>query len=128
MQQQHKRPIRPAMVVAAVAAFAATGVVTTACSTADDQYVYCVDEDGEVVDSDYCENDDNAGRYWYYLAKHSYRSGARMPSGWQSTRINPSDASARVKAGLPATGKIGGMKVSSGGFGKGSSGGKGSGS
>lgn len=144
MQQVSRQPLRPAIVVAAVAAFAATGAMTAACSRSSYKYVNCVDDNGTVVDPKLCENcvDENGkivddsncengkssthragltSGYWYYTSGRRYQVGSHAPSNWQSSRISPSDSAARSKAGLPSSGKIGGTKVSSGGFGKGSS-------
>lgn len=123
MQQSRRRPLRPSLVVAAVAALTATGAVNAGCSSdSDDQYVNCVDEDGKVVDPDFCENDDGSyhGGYYYYASHKKYRVGAKAPSGWRSSRVSPSDPVARSRAGLPTSGKIGGTTVHSGGFGGGS--------
>jgi hypothetical protein len=123
MQESRRRPLRPSLVVAAVAALTATGAVNAGCSSEpDDQYVNCVDEDGEVVDPDRCEDD--GGRHYsgfYYFPSHKkYRIGSKAPSNWKSSRVNPADTAARSRAGLPSSGKIGGTTVHSGGFGGGS--------
>ncbi|MBN1171013.1 MAG: hypothetical protein JXA67_02465 [Micromonosporaceae bacterium] len=123
-----KKPIRPALVVAAVAAFVSAGTMTGACGSSDDEYVNCVDDDGVVVDSSYCEDGNASGHYWYYVSRKRHSKGTKVPSGWLSSRINPTDTAARARAGLPSTGNIGGKKISSGGFGKGSSSGKSGGS
>jgi uncharacterized membrane protein YgcG len=131
MQQPHRRPLRPAIVVAAVATFAATGAVGAGCGRNDsDQYVNCVDENGIVVDPDYCDDDDHHGGYYYYPSRTRHRVGAHAPSNWRSSSVDPKDSAARSRAGLPTSGHVGGTKVRSGGFGGGntSSGGKSGGS
>ena len=57
MHQQHRRPLRPAIIVAAVATFAATGTVAAGCSSNKDQYVNCVDDNGIFVDTNNCDDD-----------------------------------------------------------------------
>lgn len=131
MREPRRRPLRPSLVVAAVAAFAATGAVSAGCSSDsdDDQYVNCVDEQGQVVDPDLCDDDDGTdyhgyhGGYYYLMSPKRYKVGSKAPSDWRSKSINPSDAGARIRAGLPSTGKVGGTTVRSGGFGSGKGGG-----
>ena len=88
----------------------------------EDQVAYCTDEDGEIVDDDYCDDDyhgPGAGFFFLYLG--GFRSGLPvgtvLPRG--GTRINPTDTQARQRAGLPANGKITGGQRVSGGIGSG---------
>jgi hypothetical protein len=119
----------PLFLAAAVTAFAAAGLA--GCSSEPDQYVYCIDDEGEVVDPDYCEDeeygydddDDYGSSYWYYVASSRYSVGSRVPGDHVTSRINPSDSSARTSAGIPSSGKVGGTTIKGGGFGSGSSGG-----
>src|SRR5215217_7916998 len=107
-----------------VLATAATGFLA-ACGTdeeEEDQVAYCTDEDGEIVDDDYCDDDyhgPGAGFFFLYLG--GFRSGLPvgtvLPRG--GTRINPTDTQARQRAGLPANGKITGGQRVSGGIGSG---------
>lgn len=123
MQQFSRRPLRPSLVVAAVAALAATGAVTAGCSNDqdDDRYVNCVDENGQIVDPDLCDDVDDDGLYhspYYFYPSHKrYKVGSKAPSDWHSSRVDPSDPSARTRAGLPSSGRIAGTTVRSGGFG-----------
>ena len=98
-----------------------------------DEYVdegfYCADENGVVVDEDYC--DDNhyygGGVVPYYIWHSSaygrgYPVGYRLPAGGSKFAYN--DRTARSSFGLPATGKIGNGTVKTSVVGKGGSGSK----
>jgi hypothetical protein len=113
-----------------VLATAASGF-TAGCSvnTEEEQTAYCVDEDGEIVDDEFCDDDyrgPGAGFFFLYLG--GFRSGLPvgtvLPSG--GTRIDPRDTTARQRAGLPGTGRVSaGTRVSGGiGSGVGGSGGR----
>jgi hypothetical protein len=100
---------------------AATGFMA-GCSVGDDeeQVAYCTDENGEIVDDDYCDDGyDGGGLFFLYLG--GFRSGlpvgTRLPSG--GTRIDPRDTTARERAGLPGTGRVSGGTRVSGGLGSG---------
>jgi hypothetical protein len=104
-----------------VLATAATGFMA-GCGVGDDeeQVAYCTDEDGEIVDDDYCDDGYNGGGpFFLYLG--GFRSGlpvgSRLPSG--GTRIDPQDTQARQRAGLPATGKVAAGTRVAGGIGSG---------
>ena len=108
-----------------VLATAATGFLAGCGAGGEDeeeQVAYCTDENGEIVDDDYC--DDNyrgpgAGLFFLYLG--GFRSGLPpgtvLPRG--GTRINPTDTAARERAGLPGSGKVTGGTRVSGGIGSG---------
>lgn len=121
-------------------AFLASGVLT-ACSSEPETYtedVYCATEDGTVIDEKYCD-DERAGGFgggfiWIGAFGGGRGLGSRL-SGGQHFAYN--DSGARVRAGLPATGRVtgsGGLggKVTKtrtskgGGFGGSSRGGSGS--
>jgi hypothetical protein len=107
-----------------VLATAATGYLA-GCSVGggdDDQVAYCTDEDGKIVDDKYCDDGyhgPGAGLFFLYLG--GFRSGLPLgtvlPRG--GTRINPTDTTARSRAGLPSTGKVSGGQRVSGGLGSG---------
>ncbi|HEX2076018.1 MAG TPA: hypothetical protein VHF92_19740 [Geodermatophilus sp.] len=86
----------------------------------DEQVAYCTDENGEIVDDDYCD-DDYGGPGLFFLYLGGFRPGLPvgtvLPSG--GTRIDPRDTVARQRAGLPATGKVSGGTRVSGGIGSG---------
>ena len=112
-----------AAVTTTVLATAATGFLA-GCGTEEEeeQVAYCVDENGEIVDDDYCDDDyrgPGAGLFFLYLG--GFRSGlpvgTRLPTG--GTRIDPRDTAARQRAGLPPTGKVTGGTRVSGGIGSG---------
>jgi hypothetical protein len=119
-------PLRPGLLAAAAASFLAMGS-TAACGEEEqpDQYVHCVDDAGNVVDPDRCDDDyDGGGIFWLWMSPTHYPVGGHAPSGWHNSRIGPRDTAARTRAGLPGTGKVGGTTVKGGGFGSGSTGGK----
>jgi hypothetical protein len=102
---------------------AATGYLA-GCSVGgdDDQVAYCTDENGKVVDDDYCDDDyhgPGAGLFFLYLGgfRTGLPVGTVLPRG--GTRINPADTAARSRAGLPSTGKVSGGQRISGGLGSG---------
>ncbi|WP_377442525.1 hypothetical protein [Plantactinospora sp. GCM10030261] len=115
----------PAFLAATVSAFLATGLA--GCGNDDDdssrgsqRYVHCIDDNGRVVDPDRCDDTRvGASPFWYYLAARRYTTGAAVPGDHKTSRIDPSNQSARAAAGLPRTGQVGGSTVSSGGFGSG---------
>ena len=104
-----------------VLATAATGFMA-GCGTEQEQRAYCVDEDGEIVDDEYCDDDyrgPGAGLFFLYLG--GFRSGLPvgtvLPSG--GTRIDPRDAEARSRVGLPRNGSVASGTRVSGGIGSG---------
>ena len=107
-----------------VLATAATGHLA-GCSVGseeDEQVAYCTDENGEIVDDDYCDDDyDGPGAGFFFLYLGGFRTGLSpgtvLPRG--GTRIDPRDAEARSRVGLPSTGKITGGQRVSGGLGSG---------
>ena len=105
-----------------VLATAATGFMA-GCGVGEDedeQVAYCTNEDGEIVDDDFCDDDYNGGGL-FFLYVGGFRSGlpvgSRLPSG--GTRIDPRDTQARQRAGLPATGAVAAGTRVSGGIGSG---------
>jgi hypothetical protein len=104
-----------------VLATAATGFMA-GCGVGEDeeQVAYCTDENGEIVDDDYCDDSYNGGGL-FFLYLGGFRSGlpvgSRLPEG--GTRIDPRDSQARQRAGLPASGKVSGGTRVSGGIGSG---------
>jgi hypothetical protein len=103
---------------------AATGFLA-GCSVGEDedeQVAYCTDENGEIVDDDYCDDDyrgPGAGFFFLYLGgfRPGLPTGTVLPRG--GTRIDPGDSAARQRAGLPGSGKITGGQRVSGGLGSG---------
>ncbi|WP_138734338.1 hypothetical protein [Modestobacter excelsi] len=111
----------------------------TACGTGgnDDneaREVYCVDEQDRVVDDDQCEEAERHGGFvgglpFFFLlggfGGNRYGVGQTIPRQYTgaATRVNPSDSSARSRAGMPSTGKVASGTRISGGIGKGSVGG-----
>ena len=106
-----------------VLATAATGFMA-GCGVgeeeADEQVAYCTNEDGEIVDDDFCD-DGYRGGGLFFLYVGAFRSGlpvgSRLPAG--GTRIDPRDSAARQRAGLPATGAVAAGTRVAGGIGSG---------
>ena len=116
-----------------VLATAATGFLA-ACGADEDeqeQVAYCTNEDGEIVDDDYCDDGyrgPGAGLFFLYLGgfRPGLPVGTVLPRG--GTRINPTDTAARQRAGLPSTGKVAAGTRVAGGIGSGVGGRSGTGS
>jgi hypothetical protein len=103
---------------------AATGFMAGCSVGGDDeeQVAYCTDEDGKIVDDEYCDDGyhgPGAGLFFLYLGafRPGLPLGAVLPRG--GTRISPTDTTARQRAGLPSTGKVSGGTRVSGGIGSG---------
>jgi hypothetical protein len=105
-----------------VLATAATGFMAGcgADGEEEEQVAYCTDENGEIVDDDYCD-DGYSGGGLFFLYLGGFRSGlpvgSRLPAG--GTRIDPKDSAARQAAGLAGTGKVAAGTRVSGGIGSG---------
>ena len=104
-----------------VLATAATGFAA-GCAVEEEQRAYCVDEDGEIVDDEYCDDDyrgPGAGLFFLYLGgfRSGLPTGTVLPSG--GTRIDPRDAEARSRVGLPRSGTVASGTRVSGGIGSG---------
>src|SRR4051794_16445513 len=92
---------------------------TAACDNDDDDATfYCADGNGQVVDEDYCDDDDSyhpgLGFFIWYSSGYrtGYPIGHRLPSGGSKFAYN--DVAARTRFGLPATGKIGNGTIKTG--------------
>jgi hypothetical protein len=93
-----------------------------------DEGFYCADQNGVIVDEDYCDDDhyNSAGGIYPYYIWHSpsygrgYTVGSRLPSGGSKFAYN--DKASRASFGLPSTGKIGNGTVKTSVVGKGGSG------
>jgi hypothetical protein len=89
-------------------AFLASGVLS-ACGSGQEtstEDVYCATEDGTVIDEKYCDDDDRngfGGFIWIGAFGGGWGPGYRLTGG-QHFPYN--DRAARVRAGLPATGKV----------------------
>jgi hypothetical protein len=116
-----------------VLATAATGFLA-GCGVDDDedeQVAYCTNEDGEIVDDDYCDDGysgGGGGLFFLYVGGfgRGLSPGTVLPGG--GTRIDPRDSAARRSAGLPSSGKVTGGSRVSGGIGSGTGGRVGTGS
>jgi hypothetical protein len=88
----------------------------------EEQVAYCTDEDGKIVDDEFSDDGyDGPGAGFFFLYLGGFRSGLPvgtvLPRG--GTRINPTDTTARQRAGLPSTGKVSAGTRVSGGIGSG---------
>jgi|SRR5919107_1369756 hypothetical protein len=114
-----------------VLATAATGFLAACGADEEEQVAYCTDEDGRVVDDDYCDDGyrgPGAGLFFLYLGgfRPGLPVGTVLPRG--GTRISPTDTAARQRAGLPSTGKVSAGTRVTGGIGSGVGGRSGTGS
>ena len=116
----------------------------TACGTGGEdeneaREVYCVDEQDQVVDDDQCEEAERNGGFvggvpFFFLlggfGGNRYSVGQTIPQQYtgSATRVNPSDTSARSRAGLPGSGRVSSGTRVSGGIGSGAGGGSNGGS
>jgi hypothetical protein len=99
-------------------------------SQTQDEGFYCADENGTVVDEDYCDDDDNHGGgigivplfFIWHSASYGrgYPVGYRLPPG--GSRFAYNDRAARTSFGLPPTGRIANGTVKTSVVGKGGSG------
>jgi hypothetical protein len=115
-----------------VLATAATGFLA-ACGTDEDreQVAYCTDEDGKIVDDDFCDDGyrgPGAGLFFLYLGgfRPGLPLGTVLPRG--GTRVDPRDTAARQRAGLPSSGRVAAGTRVTGGIGSGVGGRAGTGS
>jgi hypothetical protein len=107
---------------------------TAACDSGNryhDEGFYCADEQGRIVDEDYCDDTHyyGSGVHPYYIYHSpSYRSGypigTLLPAG--GARFAYNDRTSRSSFGLPTTGRIGNGTVKTSVVGKGGSGSSGS--
>lgn len=90
-----------------------------------DEGFYCADEDGVIVDEDFCDDDnDRVGGGGFFIWHSSsyrpgYRVGQKLPAGGSKFAYN--DRSARQRFGLPSSGRIGNGTVKTSVVGKGGS-------
>ncbi|MCW2763852.1 MAG: hypothetical protein JWR85_4053 [Marmoricola sp.] len=129
-----------ALVTTAILSAAAMSSLAACGSDGDegDQIAYCADEDGRVIDEDYCDDDDHDGHGGGFIfiggfGGHTYHHGDRIPSKYRgssggTTRISANDQAARAKVGLPKTGTVKSGTRVAGGIGTGKAGGVGKGS
>ncbi|GGL86340.1 hypothetical protein [Nakamurella endophytica] len=126
MSSTDRRPLRLRLVSMAAAGALVVPSLAACSSNQGDQRAYCVNAQNQVVDDSYCDQGHNygGGLFFLLLASGAFNRGAYIPSGaYYGSRINPADRTARVNAGLPATGRAAGTTIRSGGIGKGSGGG-----
>ena len=115
-----------------VLATAATGFLAGCGSDEqDEQVAYCTNEDGEIVDDDYCDDDyrgGGGGLFFLYLGafRPGLPVGSVLPRG--GTRVDPRDSAARQRYGLPGTGTVASGSRVAGGIGSGTGGNRSSGS
>jgi len=124
-----RAPAASRKVVASAASLWLMGVpALSACSMGqgdDDStdYVYCVDSQGNIIDPDYCDDDNGYyyGGYPTYLWVTSVHHpiGYHVPAGQRhdGSYFRANNPTARQNAGLPSTGRPSGTVRRSGGFG-----------
>lgn len=110
---------------------AAGGVAACDNDDTQDEAFYCADENGTVVDEDYCDDDNEragggVGIVPLFFIWHSssyrpgYGVGTKLPAG--GSRFAYNDRAARQSFGLPASGRISNGTVKTSVVGKGGSG------
>ena len=96
----------------------------------EEQVAYCTDENGEIVDEDYCDDEYRGGGSLFFLYLGGFRRGlpvgSVLPAG--GTRVDPRDTAARQRYGLPGTGTVASGSRVTGGIGSGTGGNRSSGS
>jgi hypothetical protein len=73
----------------------------------DDEVFYCADEDGTIVDEDYCDDESSSSGRYYLWHSPSYERGlvpGQTLDGGE--RFRPTDRKARTAFKLPATGSV----------------------
>jgi hypothetical protein len=104
-----------------VLATAATGFLAGCGSDEEEQVAYCTNEDGEIVDDDYCDDDYRGGGGLFFLYLGAFRPGLPvgtvLPAG--GTRVDPRDTAARQRYGLPRSGAVASGTRVTGGIGSG---------
>jgi hypothetical protein len=110
---------------------------TAACDNDDereDGHFYCANEQGQVVDSDRCDEDSpnySSSTFIYYMGSSlhtppngysTYHRGTTLPAG--AAKFKANDVAARQRFGLPAKGAISNGTVKTGVVGKGGAGSK----
>lgn len=86
-----------------------------------DEVFYCADDDGRIVDEDYCDDDGSSPSYFIWHStgySQGLRPGTRLNGG---DYFPADDRAARRAFALPATGKIGSGTVKTNVVGRGSS-------
>lgn len=73
----------------------------------DDEVFYCADESGEIVDADYCDDDDDGSSSYFLWHSSAYARGLPAGSILDGGDYFPAgDRKARRAYHLPATGKV----------------------
>ncbi len=124
MPVPERRPLRPRLIGMALSGvLVVPSVASCSSSGGEDQTAYCVDANNQVVDDSNCDESRGygGGLFFLFLATGGFGRGSVIPAAGGS-RINPADSAARVRAGLPGTGKAAGTTIRSGGIGKGAGG------
>ena len=103
---------------------------TAACDSSEEQEetFYCADENGTVVDEDYCDDDGRSGVgvggaffLWHSVGYgRGYAPGTKLPPG--GARFPYNDRAQRSAFGLPSTGRVSNGTVKTSVVGKGGGG------
>jgi hypothetical protein len=108
---------------------AAGGVAACDNDETQDEAFYCADENGVVVDEEYCDDDNDRGGVgivplffiWHSSSyRPGYAVGTKLPAG--GSRFAYNDRAARTSFGLPASGRIANGTVKTNVVGKGGTG------
>jgi hypothetical protein len=107
----------------------AAGGVAACDNDTQDEAFYCADENGTVVDEDYCDDNDGGGGVgilplffiWHSSSyRPGYAVGSKLPPG--GSRFAYNDRAARQRFGLPSSGRISNGTVKTSVVGKGGGG------
>ena len=107
----------------------AAGGVAACDNDTQDEAFYCADENGTVVDEDYCDDNHGGGGVgilplffiWHSSSyRPGYAVGSKLPPG--GSRFAYNDRAARQRFGLPSSGRISNGTVKTSVVGKGGSG------
>lgn len=93
---------------------AAAGCGGGTAQQADD---YCVDQAGNIVDYDYCDDGDGTYLFWHDSGHHKYKPGKRVPSSvfYKGKTTKPSVSKSHSSPAKPQTSsKVGSSSKSSG--------------
>jgi len=115
---------RPAISALAAAWLAGSSLVTVGCADqTETSNVYCVDDQGTIIDPELCDGSGYYGGYpvYYWVTTSSHPVGYAVPRNQRhgSSYFRSNNRAARTNAGLSPRGRAGSTVSHSGGFGNG---------